>query len=169
MKELDGIKIKDCIGCGFCCTKTLCEAARRVYSTIHTPCPGLIWNGERHECKLMTLPGELGSIYRKELYAGEGCCMGLNSWRKEPLEDRTKYSNDPATKYINPLPKEMQLFLTSLGKQFISKDCITLSIMDFNRQLKNEGYSEVQIKAMTDSILRCFDNRRSKFAEEFCG
>ena len=52
-------------------------------------CPALQWNGQRHVCALMETPGEKGQRAREALYEGAGCSSNLNSWRREPLQDRT--------------------------------------------------------------------------------
>ena len=82
-------KIRPCIGCVYCCTKCACVTVKMLYNNGLEKCPELIWNGERHVCGLMLLPDPLGHQYRKELASGEGCCSSLNSWRYEPIIDRT--------------------------------------------------------------------------------
>lgn len=85
---------RQCVGCGYCCTKTPCTAARRIYGNGVTSCAALHWNGTRYICKLMALTGDMGEQYKRELYAGQGCCSPLNTWRtdvrlreREPKED----------------------------------------------------------------------------------
>lgn len=80
--------MSQCVGCGFCCIKTPCDVARRIYGPI-SECPKLRWNGERYVCELVELPGQLGEDYRKELHIGAGCCAGLNSWRGDEPFDST--------------------------------------------------------------------------------
>lgn len=76
------MKVKECVGCGYCCIKSVCLVSASLHKGFRE-CPELKWNGFRHVCKLMELLGERGERYRKELYAGEGCCSGLNTWRRE--------------------------------------------------------------------------------------
>lgn len=80
-----------CKGCGYCCWKAKCWNALREHGYGDEVCPSLKWDGERHVCALMGLPGDEGEAYRKDLFAGEGCCSPNNSWRREPLKDRTHY------------------------------------------------------------------------------
>lgn len=134
MNELMVIKVKDCVGCGFCCTKAVCAAGIRVHGPV-TSCPSLIWDEEKHRhlCKLATLPGDLGFRYREELYIGAGCCCGLfNDWRNN-IQDRTL---KPKNKIIE-IDRHFKLFLYNLGKQWISKDVLSLTLMGFIRDLRS--------------------------------
>lgn len=74
-----------CVGCGYCCMEATCTAglaanSDRTYTT--SRCPSLQWNGKRYVCELM-MDTKYGEMYREKLYAGAGCCSGLNSWRKD--------------------------------------------------------------------------------------
>jgi len=79
----------ECIGCGYCCTRATCTLGRGLHplSPAVSLCPSLIWDNEkeRHFCQL-ALDDEK---YAKIIYANTGCCSALNSWRREPLQDRT--------------------------------------------------------------------------------
>ena len=162
--ETDGIgKIRDCVGCGFCCMQTPCGACLRIYPGAKI-CPALKWNGKRHYCDLMTLPGNLGAEYRKELYAGEGCCSNLNSWRREPLQDRTQ--KDETEEVI---PKIFQVFLHCLGKEFISPDVLYLSIFAFLGELQKGGVPEEKAKAIARKIVYYLKGEQSKFNKDFMG
>ena len=79
--------MSDCIGSGHCCNKNLCSDGVAKHGNILGPCPSLVWDEEkqRHWCGLV-LNGE---ITGKSLYIGAGCCAPWNSWRDEPLQDRT--------------------------------------------------------------------------------
>jgi hypothetical protein len=80
---------KDCIGCGYCCTKVPCPIAYEHFGKkklfdehkVYTKCPALDWNGKRHNCLL-------AAYFFDFLYIGKGCCSTLNSWRREPLKKR---------------------------------------------------------------------------------
>ena len=73
-----------CIGCGYCCTKAPCMVALMHYNYDIDACPALEWDGKRHWCQLAReVPGAA-----EKLSVGAGCCSGLNSWRREPLQDR---------------------------------------------------------------------------------
>lgn len=78
-----------CIGSGYCCVKVQCSISLAKHGQ-QKLCPELDWNGKRHVCKLMLLPGKAGARHRADLYEGAGCCSSLNSWRREPLKDRRK-------------------------------------------------------------------------------
>ena len=74
---IDGVWVKPCVGCGYCCITANCGA----FST--PECPALIWDQDkqRHFCKLCLLPGKIGKDFRDSLYIGKGCCSNLNTWR----------------------------------------------------------------------------------------
>jgi len=163
----ESLNIKECVGCGFCCTKALCNAALRLYSTNTPPCPALVWNGTRNICNLMTLPGLLGENYRSELYAGEGCCCNLNSWRKEPLEDRTGPKKE--VRLINPLPKELQFFIVALAGEFISSDKMQLILGSFRARLTKNGYATEESKAIVNYCIDIFNEQRSSRMKDFMG
>lgn len=159
------IHIKSCVGCGYCCIKTPCDVSRRLYGGGIRECPQLQWIDEdsRYSCGLMTLGGEIGRSYRKKLYAGEGCCASLNSWRRD-VQRRTGVSHEHA-----PLPKLMQKFVGCLARQFVSGDVITLTVLSFIKSLEDDGYSEEEISFIQNNITRIFKENRSSFSEEFIG
>jgi hypothetical protein len=168
-RSTDDIITQPCVGCGFCCLKTPCGASLRIHGTTDV-CPELNWNGSRYECKLMTRPGQIGERYRKELYAGAGCCAGLNSWRKEVKERDPKEANRPKYTPKTPeIPPMMQLFLATLGRQFVSGDMIELTCLGWEEQLLKEGYSADDADALKNLALHYIRANRSRFTEDFMG
>lgn len=165
-REIDDIgPIKECIGCGWCCLRAPCMASVRLYPGSDT-CPALKWNGQRHTCELMELPGMVGEAYRKELYAGEGCCGNMNSWRREPLKDRIKKTD----LLKNPIPSLMQKFLVSLGNQMVSKDTLVLAVYGFcGNLIEKDGMDEGEAELIGLRCLELLKNSRNKMAEEFLG
>jgi len=158
------MKVKKCVGCGYCCMKTPCDVARRLYPGA-TVCPQLIWTDERYECGLMKISGPLGADYRNELHAGAGCCCGLNTWRND-VKKRVQGLNRTA---LNPLPEIMQIFLRSLSKEFISSDSIYLAICGMQADLAKRNYAEEDIEAITKNIAHAFTSNRTSFNEGFMG
>lgn len=139
-----------CIGCGYCCLKAPCQAALRVYGPV-TVCPGLIWNGKQHTCKLMELPGDIGAGFREELHARTGCCCWLNTWRHEPLVNRLPVKAASNIR-LDPL---FQVFLHCLGQQWISGDVLSLTVGAFVGELNKKGnFSEGEAKALGRLTLR---------------
>lgn len=167
MKLIDGFPVKECIGCGYCCSTALCDAAVRLYGKVVLPCPALKWNGSKNRCELMSLPGNLGEWYRKSLYAGEGCCSNLNSWRKEPIEDRTKPPVKVSDKVV--IPSMMQYLLSALSKEFISGDTWYLALTNFSDMLCNNGYTEEEVKQVINRCVSLIKNQRSNFIDSFTG
>ncbi len=161
------MKVQDCIGCGFCCIKAKCGAGVRLYGGGKGICPALIWNGERHVCDLMELPGDLGRTYRTELFAGLGCCSNLNSWRREDLADRTK----PPVVFnpVNHIPPIMQKFLKCVGREFISTDSIILMIYGLKGELIADGIEEHEASAIANECLRRIREQRSSMTKAFMG
>lgn len=167
MKTIDGFPVKECVGCGFCCSTALCDAAVRLYGRVALPCPALKWDGTKNRCELMALPGNLGEWYRKNLYAGEGCCSNLNSWRREPLKDRTKPEPVVSTKVV--VPSMMQYLLTALSRQFISGDTWYLGLVNFSDMLVKNGYTEDEAKQVVSKCVHLIRNQRSNFIDSFTG
>lgn len=165
MNEKDIGKIRECVGCGFCCIKSPCDASRRLYPGA-TRCPQLEWIDDKYRCGLMLIQGPVGAGYREELYAGAGCCSGLNSWRQNVIR------RDPPDKKLNlenSLDKVFQIFLKSLSRQFISGDTITLTLADMEVSLERLGYSREKIENIYKLIILAFKNNQSSFMSEFMG
>lgn len=102
-----------CVGCGYCCWKVLCYlaiqkhgrgktpnavlAGGRMDGYLPGPCPELVWDEKagRHWCRIVLEEGPpLEGTAKKDLSIGEGCCSSLNSWRREPIQDRRDWKND---------------------------------------------------------------------------
>jgi len=156
--------VSECVGCGYCCMKTPCDAARRLYPHAKK-CPQLEWVEDRYKCGLMMISGPLGADYRKELHAGAGCCSSLNSWRK----DVRKRIPDLEHTNFNPLPEIMQVFIQHLGRQFISGDVIHLALAGLQADLVNRDYHPDEVNHIIKNIYHAFDNQRSSFTKEFIG
>lgn len=165
MHEIDGIPVKECVGCGWCCWKTPCWVSIRIHGTAIAPCPELRWNGTRHVCKLMEMEGQLGANYRKELFAGEGCCANLNSWRRD-IRNRVevKVEEEPVR-----VPAEMQIFMRVLGGEFISGDVMSLTMMNFKHLLVEHGYTEERAVAYTNECVHWFNQNRRSYMKDFMG
>lgn len=161
------MEVSKCVGCGYCCLKAPCAAAVRLYGKVDR-CPQLKWDEyeSRYQCGLMLIPGPIGAGYRKELYAGAGCCCSLNSWRK----DVKKRDVDKNTINENPLPKIFQMFLACLGAQFMSGDVIYLTTKQFCHMLvEHEGYTKDDANKIGSFIMKTFKENRHGFMEGFMG
>jgi len=158
------MNVDECNGCGFCCYKAKCVAAARLYPAAEI-CPALKWTEEkkRYVCDLMQLPGNLGEIYRKELYAGEGCCMNLNTWRKV-VQKRREIELEHKTVII---PKIFQMFLASLGREWISQDALYLAIMGFQQNLIKDGYIEEEAKEIGILVAHYLKGNRPSIIKDF--
>jgi hypothetical protein len=161
-----GLEMANCVGCGYCCLKTPCDAARRLYPGA-TACPQLRWEEQanRYVCGLMTIAGTVGESYRQELYAGAGCCSALNSWRKD-VKNRHHNISDP---YQNPLPQIFQIFLKCWAQEFISSDSIALVLANYIRQLEKADYAEKEINIIKSHIAHCLKENRHSHIKEFMG
>lgn len=168
VREDDGIPypVKECVGCGYCCIKTPCDAARRLYPGVRS-CPQLLWIEEdsRYKCGLMMIAGPVGQGYRAELYAGAGCCSGLNSWRQD-VKKRDHLDMDMVW---NPLDPIFQIFLKCFANCFVSSDVVTLTLGMMVKYLEEKGYSEREIKHIQTMIVHNFRENRMSFMEEFSG
>ena len=154
-----------CVGCGYCCMKTPCDASRRLYSGA-TICPQLLWIDNRYECGLMKIPGMIGEGYRKELYAGEGCCSGLNTWRKD-VKPRMVFDARSGTPNIDP---EFQVFLKCWASEFVSSDIIELILAKMKRSLIEEkSYGEKEASVTVHIIMHHIQSNRHSFMKDFMG
>ena len=150
-----------CTGCGFCCMKAPCAASVRLYPGSKI-CPQLIWSkvDNRYNCGLMLLPGLVGESYRKELYAGEGCCSNLNSWRFD-VKNR-----DQEIKQLMSIDRTFQVFLKCLGEQFLSSDVIAMTLMKFEKLL-TEDYSKQEAKMISQLVDSYIKSNRPSYLDGF--
>jgi len=78
------LKVKPCVGCGYCCRKAICVLGMKIADLEGKPtdngCPYLYLEGI-YRCELAK-----NEAYCKELFIGEGCCCSLNT-------DRLKVKN----------------------------------------------------------------------------
>ena len=79
-EKLDGLMIKPCIGCGYCCLKAPCTVGvtRFNLTKMTERCPGLLWSNEdkRYWCQ----------IYRFIPTIDCGCSSTLSGWRTNVKE-----------------------------------------------------------------------------------
>lgn len=160
--------VKKCVGCGFCCMQAKCVAGQRIFG-LHDHCKALIWNSEdnRYYCNLMLLPGIVGESYRSELYAGEGCCCGLNSWRND-VKNRDEIEEKSKLLSIDPI---FQIFLKCLGIQtpFINGDLMAILMISFNRELEIKGFGEEERDKYINLVTNYIRNNRSSQFDSFIG
>jgi len=156
-----------CVGCGYCCLKTPCDASRRLYPGAAI-CPQLFWSKtkNRYECGLMKISGLVGEGYRKELAAGEGCCCSLNSWRKDVKpRNRIEANSFPAS-----LDSEFQIFLKCLSGEFMSSDKMMMTLYKMEGELEDKkNYSKEEARATINKIIHFFNNNRPSYMEDFMG
>lgn len=154
----------DCVGCGYCCMKTICAAGERIYGPVKQ-CPSLIWdeNAKRHYCELVMKPGEIGERYRKELFIGAGCSSSLfNDWR-ENIQDRTgKTKNE-----IIQLDKFFKLFLYNLSRQFVSKEVIYLTVHGTIRDMVKVGTPKEVVDEVVKEINHILTENRASYLDSF--
>jgi len=160
------MKTNPCVGCGFCCIKAKCVAGSRLYKSSDI-CNALVWREDqkRYICDLMTLPGIIGEGYRKELYAGEGCCSNLNSWRNDVIK-RTEDKKQINLNNIDPL---FQMFLRAMGREMMSGDKIYLILCGMEYELKNRNFPDNEIKDIKNLIIHHIKNNRNTMFDSFIG
>ena len=80
------MRVKACVGCGFCCIKTTCILGQ-MWNGVEPwdRCPSLVWKESRYVCQIVVDHPEDDSLVR-ELAIGAGCCCNLNSWRRNVKE-----------------------------------------------------------------------------------
>jgi len=165
-KQIDGIRVRECVGCGYCCSETQCDASRRLYRSADH-CPQLLWMEEegRYKCGLMLIAGPVGLGYRAELYAGAGCCSGLNSWRKD-VKKRDRLDKNS---YWNPLDPVFQIFLKCLSGNFISSDAMKLTMIHMAEDLRTRKYTDREITHIQSMVVKSFRQNQSSFSKGFIG
>lgn len=159
---------RPCVGCGFCCLTAPCTASVRLYPAAKK-CPELRWDKDknRYICRLMTLPDDLGAFYRSELYAGEGCCSPLNSWRTD-VKQRIKDGSDPESKsQAVKLDSYFQVFLGCLGRQFMSQDLLYLTAMGFYDILIKRGVPKPEADDLFKQVLFFTKRDRPEYLHGF--
>jgi len=159
-----------CIGCGYCCVSATCVAGVEKFG-VSKPCKGLKWDDEnkRHYCILCIGENQSSFFYRKHLHIGEGCCSNLNSWRREPLQDRTKTILSSGNLLESPINEVMQHFLVALGQQFISSDSIALAMSTFYANLLKAGYDVETTRIYCNWTAKYIAQSKSSFMEGFMG
>lgn len=159
------MKTRECVGCGYCCMKTPCDASRRLYPGA-TICPQLFWVLDRYECGLMKISGLVGEGYREELAAGAGCCSSLNSWRKD-VKKRMTFDARSNRYNIDP---EFQVFLKCWASEFVSSDVIQLTLAKMQHSLvEQKNYSEDEASVVIHQIIHHIEGNRHSFMKEFTG
>lgn len=168
-KYIEGVRVKDCVGCGFCCIKARCTVSLRIWPlTKGNECPGLFWTGERYICKLAAMDGPKGVDFRVELHVGAGCCASLNTWRNEIIPRRDRDIEQPQTiKYT--LDKAFVAFLHALSRGFMSSDSFFLACFGMAHVLEQQGMRREEIEAITKEIAYHFSENRPQFQADFMG
>lgn len=159
------MKTSECVGCGYCCMKTPCDASRRLYPGA-TICPQLFWVMDRYECGLMKIAGLVGEGYREELAAGEGCCSSLNSWRQD-VKPRMTFE---ARSGYHSLDREFQVFLKCFATEFISSDKVSLILSKMQRSLTEQNnYTDEEASVTLHLIMHHIESNRHSFMKDFMG
>ena len=159
--------VKLCIGCGFCCWQTPCQTA--IYHGGTTaPCKFLEWDekDQRHYCELCRHP-ILGEGYRKLHDVGAGCNSNLNSWRQEPLKDRTTTVNERS--FRNIFHPAIQMLFRAIGQDFTSGDSFDLMMHRWKVLMKDANYKDSEIELYFKQAKYLFNENRSSFMKEFMG
>jgi len=78
--EEERAAIRTCVGCGYCCKKSLCAMAVWILppERHEEECPFLYFEGERYRCALA-----FHRPWAEDLCIGEGCCCSLNTERRK--------------------------------------------------------------------------------------
>lgn len=168
-KYIDGVRVKECVGCGFCCIQTRCSTSLRIWPyTKGNECPGLVWKDTRYICKLAAMDGPKGSEYRVELYVGAGCCSNLNTWRRD-VKPRRERDIEPPKFVKYTMDKVFAAFLQSMGGQFVSSDLFFLTCFGMAHRLEQQGMSVDEIESIIKEIRYQFSENRPKYQADFMG
>lgn len=165
MDKFTEIKVSPCVGCGFCCMQTPCDASRRLYSSAES-CPQLQWSekANRYYCGLMRIAGKVGEGYRHELHAGAGCCSNLNTWRKD-VKNR---SRGEAEYKFGQIPTIFQAFLKAFGAEpFMSGDTTVLMLHRYEHELQCLDYSEDEVKHIMRNVVHYITSNKTSMCKGF--
>ena len=135
-----------CIGCGYCCLKAKCIAGARLYGVSDNTCEALVFDekDQRHKCKLVMFGNSLSDHYKNELHIGEGCCSSMNTWRKEPIQNRIPKIY--VTPQQTPLHPTLKILLECIGSDFTStSERKVLMLMKFKHQLLHTGMDDLVV------------------------
>jgi len=81
MKDDRDTVTRPCKGCGYCCHKAMCAPGVMLVGKMERHCPGLYWDSS--ENKYRCAYAKNNNTFAAAIWAGEGCCSPLNSWRKD--------------------------------------------------------------------------------------
>jgi len=71
-----------CIGCGYCCMKSLCMLGSIKYG-YKTPCPSLVLKDGRYWCgEVLSADDERRPVIERDLAINAGCCSSMNTQRQ---------------------------------------------------------------------------------------
>lgn len=159
--------MKSCVGCGYCCFSARCAVSMRVYGgDPKIQCPALRYDQEQKNwrCTLAEFDSTLGTLFRRELHIGEGCCSALfNTWRDEiPTPEQIAEAQTAYEAATYRLPKEAQLLLVAFAREWISGDVLWLAIHAAAEEIENPE----EFKA---ECLRVIKEQRHKHVKEFMG
>jgi len=159
---------KPCVGCGYCCHTAPCGVSVRIYGNGIEKCPELIWKDNRYSCRLMGLPGKQGEHYREELYAGEGCCSGLNDWRQNVKNRGIEIEKESS---IPEIPEVMQTLLRRMaGDPFLlTSDNVYLLCSGFKSDLVKEGWTKEASIEFVKNMKHIMYEHRCQVTENFMG
>jgi hypothetical protein len=74
-----------CVGCGYCCKRSICRTGAMIYGHYKDPCPSLISTDMGYKCGLYLSDPERFQFF---LEIGEGCLYPLNPLRVGILRRR---------------------------------------------------------------------------------
>lgn len=151
-----------CVGCGYCCTETVCTIGTRIYGAMKS-CPALEWDQlqHRHVCKLVLLPGDLNLRYRSQIDLDTGCSIA-SPW-KEDIRDRTGKSKVE----VFQMDRYFKLFIYAMSREWISGDTKSLLLMRWINDLQRIGTDPNIIHAMVCEIQHIFKENLPSYLENF--
>lgn len=71
-----------CVGCGYCCLKTMCLIGLLAHGTFEKRCPYLFWQEKQKRYRCSLVP-DMTTHGKESLGIGAGCPSSLNDWRKD--------------------------------------------------------------------------------------
>lgn len=164
------MKVKPCIGCGYCCKKAMCATGVAI-GGFHSECPYLVHNGLIYRCRLVGLGYNIGQ--------GMGCSSTLFNTERDQMKARLEKISTFIFTMDEFMPVLMETLKKLKGIEFnevppqirVRKKTAVINepdtieiygfenkLIDFDKIEQNESYCLTCDKQLTKEELHPIDN-----------
>ena len=166
ISEIDGVPVKQCVGCGFCCRQAPCAMALRIYGRTLTKCPELVYHDSRWRCRAVEhAQGPLYDRYVDDVASGGGCSstMFIEDRRYIPTPEEIAKREELAGISDEPLDykRAFEVLVRQMVQPFrMSGDALWLTM---------DGLEYKMGKRAAAAFLRIARENRDRQTDEFMG